>query len=382
MKIGIDVTFLGRDRRGMGRVTRSVIEKFLKKYEHRFYFILTKFKSDAKTIQSMFPDYDLRFLTLKDPKINTLDVVWYPWNRIDFVPECRKVVTIHDVAPYRFSNCQRGCEGFKDRKRIKAAAELADRIITPTEFSRSEISTFLEIPQSKIVVIHHGIEPNFCKKEIGRDDASQFINRMSKGFPYVLFVGNVEKRKNVEILLDGFGIAKRKYTFPHKLIIAGECPRVLQNGNDESSWTKILTKLGVTDKLKKNSLLTLLEKLSIKDDVIWLGEVAEDDLVNLYNLAKLFVFPSQYEGFGLPILEAMSCGVPCVVSKIPSVIEVAGDAAMFFDAKDSEALADSIWQVISDSDLSNLLIKSGINRSARFKWEDASAKLMKVLEGR
>jgi glycosyltransferase involved in cell wall biosynthesis len=381
MKIGIDVSFLARDRRGMGRVTRNIIEKLLELFDHEFSFVMIKHKSDEKAIRQLFPQNTPEFLNYADSAIKNLEVIWFPWNRIDFLPACRRVVTIHDVAPYRFSNSRRGSEGYNDRKRIKNATDASDHIITPSEFSKNEICTFLEVAPEKIEVIPHGVEDSFTPMEIDRDKTAQLLDSFSKGLPYILFVGNVEKRKNVEVLLEAFGKAKKEYTFPHKLVIAGKVPRVVAQGDGTSRWSQVLSRIGIARNGRKNHLVALAEKLAIKDDVIWLGEINDEELIYLYNLAKLFVFPSFYEGFGLPLLEAMACGVPCISSDIPALVEVGAEAVVYFDPRNAAELTAKLWQVISDSDLSAKLRKIGLERSRLFRWELSAHKHMKILEG-
>jgi len=380
MQIGIDATFLARDRRGMGRVARSVIEKFIEFFDHEFYLIMVKHRSDEGIISQFFKGGKFQFINPKDPRMKLLDVVWYPWNRIDILPNCRRVVTIHDLAPFRFFTSRKGSVGYNDRKRIKTAAEASDKIITPSEFTKNEICTFLEVPPEKIEVIHHGVDDNFCQIEYDRDRAAALLDKFSNGLPYILYVGNVEKRKNVETLIDAFGKAKKSYTFPHKLVIAGKLPPALLKGYGASGWTRVLSSIGIPRKQKKNHLLALTEKLAIKDEVIWLGEVNDQELVALYNMAKLFVFPSYYEGFGLPILEALSCGVPSIASSIPSFEEVAGESVLYFDPKNPSDLAEKIWLVISDSLLSNRMRKLGSERASQFKWDNSAHKHMKILE--
>jgi glycosyltransferase involved in cell wall biosynthesis len=380
MKIGIDVSFLARDRSGMGRVTRNIIDKFLELFDHEFFFVLVKHKTDEKAIRQLFPGNVPECVHYTDSTVKNLEVIWFPWNRIDFLPACRRVATIHDVAPYRFSNSRRGSEAYNDRKRIKHASEASDSIITPSEFSKSEICTFLEVAPEKIEVIPHGVEDSFALLEIDRDKTAQLLDTFSKGLPYILFVGNVEKRKNVEVLLEAFGKAKKEYTFPHKLVIAGKVPRVVAHGDGTSRWSQVLSRIGIAKNVWKNHLVALAEKLAIKDDVIWLGEIDDEKLVYLYNLAKLFVFPSFYEGFGLPLLEAMACGVPCIASDVPALAEVGGDAVVYFDPRNAGELSQKLWEAISDSELSAKLRKAGIERAHQFRWEISAHKHMKILE--
>jgi len=381
MKIGIDVSFLARDRRGMGRVTRNIVDRFFELFDHELYFVMVKHKTDEKAIRQLFPRNTPEFIHYADSSVKNLDVIWFPWNRIDFLPACRRVATIHDVAPYRFSNSRRGSEAYNDRKRIKHASDASDSIITPSEFSKSEICTFLEVAPEKIEVIPHGVEDSFTPLEIDRDKAAELLDMFSKGLPYILFVGNVEKRKNVEVLLEAFGKAKKDYTFPHKLVIAGKVPRVVAQGEGTSRWSQVLSRIGIAKNTRKNHLVALAEKLAIKDEVIWLGEIDDEKLVCLYNLAKLFVFPSFYEGFGLPLLEAMACGTPCIASDVPTLVEVGGDAAIYFDPRDAGDLSQKLWQAVSDSELAVKMRKLGIERARHFRWELSAHKHMKILEG-
>lgn len=375
MKIGIDVSFLAKDRRGMGRVTRALLDVMLSSPNHEYYFIMPFHRKDEPKISKMFSPRKIDFLQTDENSLRELDVVWYPWNRVDFYPSCKRVVSIYDVAPYRFSSKVKQ-DGFKDRVRLKRSCDSADLIITCSEFSKSEIMTFLDIPKDKIVVIPLGFDEQF-KPSTGEGEAS-FLNFFSDGLPYVFFVGSVEKRKNLEVLLAGFDEAKKKYAIPHNLLIAGSSPKELAGKLGKGFLGNIK---GLISKKKPDSLIYSYNKLEFKDSVKWLGEVSDTDLVNLYAFSSLFVFPSLYEGFGIPLLEAFASGVPALISDIPVFREIALDGAYFFDSRDKSDLAIKMARILTDSEIASKMKIRAFDRLKDFSWEKAAMRHIQALEG-
>ena len=375
MKIGIDVSFLDRDKRGMGRVTRALLEIMLASSEHEYYFIMPFHRKDEPKIAKIFSPRRIEFLQTDENSLKELDVVWYPWNRVDFYPSCKRVVSIYDVAPYRFTSKIKQ-DGFRDRKRLRSSCDSADVIITSSEFSKLEIMTFLDIPKEKIVVIGLGVDEQF--QPSSGEGESSFLNFFSDGLPYVFFVGSVEKRKNLEVLLAGFDEAKRKYNIPHNLLIAGSSPKELASKAGKNLFDNIT---GLITKKKPEPIVSTFNKLEFKDSVKWLGEVSDRDLVNLYAFSSLFVFPSLYEGFGIPLLEAFASGVPALVSDIPVFREIALDSAYYFDCRDKSDLAAKMTRILTDPEVVAQLKIKAFERLKDFSWEKSAMKHIKVLEG-
>ncbi len=376
MKFGIDGSFLIKDTRGMGRVTRALTKIMLDSSAHEYYFLMPFHRKDEQKIAKLFLPKQIEFVSPSDEMVKTFDAVWFPWNRVDFFPSCRRIVSVYDLAPYRFPSLNKQ-DGYRDRRRLKQACEAADTIITCSEFSKSEIMTFLDIPADKITVIGLGVDEEFSPSS--GDGEKSFLNFFSDGMPYILFVGSVEKRKNLEVLLYGFDEAKRKYNIPHKLLIAGSAPEgLLKSGKRNKNLLESLT--GYFVKKKADRIVSVFGKLEFKEQINWLGEVADRDLVNLYSFASLFVFPSLYEGFGIPLLEAFASGVPALISDIPVFREIAGDAADFFDCRDKSDLALKMSGILLDPDFASELKRRAYERVKLFDWKMSASEHLRVLE--
>jgi glycosyltransferase involved in cell wall biosynthesis len=174
--------------------------------------------------------------------------------------------------------------------------------------------------------------------------------------PFILNVGTLEPRKNLATLLDAYAALRRR-GLEHRLVIAGG-----------RGWLY-------------DGVFRRVEELSLEDDVLFLGYVAEEHLPALYCLADLLVFPSLYEGFGLPPLEAMACGTPVITSNSSSLPEVVGEAGLMVPAQDPEALAETIAMVLADPGLREDLVRKGLSRASEFTWQAAGEKLLAIYQG-
>ena len=172
--------------------------------------------------------------------------------------------------------------------------------------------------------------------------------------PFILYVGNVESRKNVSLLIKSFYKLK-KQGIKHKLVLIG------------------------TRKFGFNQILELVIKLNLLDEVIFTGYIPDEDLVKFYNAADLFVFPSLYEGFGLPPLEAMACGCPVIVSNTFFITRSSGEAGILVDPYDSDALAEEMYKILINNDLKEELSKKSVARAKMFSWKKASKRNMESI---
>jgi glycosyltransferase involved in cell wall biosynthesis len=259
-------------------------------------------------------------------------------------------VTVHDVSfrrdPAWFSRRDRLVLNTGVRTTLRRAAA----VITISSFSRSEISRFYRIPQSSIHVTH--LAPADAFRDRGRpapDQAGKFAGLK----PYVLAVGNLQPRKNLARLAEAFaGVCRRGA--PHRLVISGK-----------TEW-------------KESDVYSAIRAAGIEDRVLLPGYVPDADLPALYRDADVFVFPSLYEGFGLPVLEAMACGTPVVCSNAASLPEVAGDAAVMADPCDTGAMENAIMRVVSDPDLRASLRAKGLARVAEFSWRRTAEETLAI----
>jgi glycosyltransferase involved in cell wall biosynthesis len=228
---------------------------------------------------------------------------------------------------------------------VPRAARVADLVTTPSEFSKSEIVDSMGIDAEKVHVVHNGIDDLFRS-----DDPGEPFDLPER---YVLFVGALNPRKNVSRLLRAFDTLKSNTDLPHKLVLVG--PRN----------KRIFKRLDV----------------QATDDVLLPGYVTDRELKYAYRNADLFAYPSLYEGFGLPPIEAMACGTPVVSSTTASLPEVIGDAGELVDPTSTEAIACGMERVLDDIHYRDQLIAQGRERAERFTWERAADEFIQLFEG-
>jgi glycosyltransferase involved in cell wall biosynthesis len=211
---------------------------------------------------------------------------------------------------------------------------------------------------SKISVIYGGVDSDRFKK-LERGPSEKYVfNKFNIASRYILFVGNIEPRKNIPGLLEAFYILKKRYNIQHQLVIVGS-----------KGW-------------KTTQIFKAYQQLGFKEnEVLFLGYVTEEDLAKLYSAADLFILPSFYEGFGLPPLEAMACGTPVVASSAPIFKEILADAALLPDPNNPDDIARKIYEIISNADLRNSLIHNGFEKIQAYSWKDAAKKTLAILEG-
>lgn len=362
MRLAIDLQSVVDDLRGMGRVVRTLLACFLNNYPQHEYLLLAKnsFHVDSvrQLAQQLAPGApQVRVAALADLASAHVDVCWYPWSRIDVTPHSgRRIVTIHDMArfAYPYQGFFRRLDQYKDERRYRQAARLADQVLTISHFSAREIEKYLLLPANRIAVIYLGVDADL----FGAAALDDFELPLQYRDPFLLFVGGDSEAKNLPALLEAFAILKRKYRQPLSLVC----------------W-------GSGEACRKRHQALLEEKL-IQHEV-YFPELQNDDtlLRQLYRKAEVFVFPSLYEGFGLPPLEAMAAGTPVACSRRASLPEVAGDAAIYFDARSPEHMAQVILHLLTDASVCRELIERGRQRVKEFTWADAAAKHMNIFEG-
>jgi glycosyltransferase involved in cell wall biosynthesis len=264
---------------------------------------------------------------------------------------CRSVVTIHDCIHLRFPQYLPGKLAYVYAKgSMWSATRKADRVLTVSEASKRDILHFFDIPPDKVAVIYNAIDERFLG---GADHRRMELTRQryQLDHPFVLYVGNIKPHKNIGRLVEAFAMARRSGPAGLKLIIIG----------DELSKYPVLRQSVHRHKLDKH--------------VRFLGFQPQETLAAFYRLARAFVFPSLYEGFGLPPLEAMACGTPVVTSNVSSLPEVAGGAALLVDPLDSAAIADGMVRAVTDDALRADLIARGLKRAHEFSWKQSVAKI-------
>ena len=281
-----------------------------------------------------------------------LDVLHSP----DFIPParvaCPSVITVHDLAFLKYPRLLTS-ESARYYGQVDVAARQASHIIAVSESTKRDTAHMLGVPENKISVIYEAAHPLF--KPIDNADAlTQIRSRYNLPSDFILFVGTVEPRKNLPTLLRAFRRLRDNYRSDAVLAIAGRRGWLYQE----------------TDKV--------VDELKLGAAVRFLGGVPNEELVYLYNAAKLFVFPSHYEGFGLPPLEAMACGTPVIVSNVSSLPEVVGDAGTLVDPADVEGLAVAMWRALTDDNLRREMRAKGLRRASIFSWERTARETLAV----
>ncbi len=258
---------------------------------------------------------------------------------------CRSVVTIHDCIHLMFPQYLPNRLALKyAHTSIRLAARRATRVMTVSESSKRDILRFVNVPPEKIDVIYNAYDERFSV-EPREEDVVRVRERYQLHDEFVLYAGNVKPHKNLERLIAAFHLVRDRGLDHLKLVVIG----------DEIS--------------KYTALRRAVHRHQLHKYVRFLGYMPEETLAVMYRLAGVFVFPSLYEGFGLPPLEAMASGTPVVTSNVSSLPEVAGDAAVLTDPYDPEAIADGIQRVLTDETLRADLRRRGLERAHQFSWE-------------
>ena len=256
----------------------------------------------------------------------------------------KTVVTIHDCIHLMFPQYQRHRVAYAyARASLFTAAHKSDRIFTVSEQSKRDILKFFNVPPEKIVVTPNAIDNRFSAPP-SEEHVTQTRERYQLSHSYLLYVGNIKPHKNLERLIEAFHLVRLQGRSELELLIIG----------DEIS--------------KLQSLRRAVRKYDIHRYVRFLGYVPDKTLAVLYRLASVFVFPSLYEGFGLPPLEAMASGTPVVTSNVSSLPEVVGDAAVLVDPYNAEAIAHGILTVLRSMHLRNELRERGLKRVKDYSW--------------
>jgi glycosyltransferase involved in cell wall biosynthesis len=267
---------------------------------------------------------------------------------------CRSVVTIHDCIHLMFPQYlpNRLALGYA-RASIFAAARRATRVLTVSESSKRDILRFVDIKPDKIDVIYNAYDLRFTV-EPREEDVSRVRERYQLQDEFVLYAGNVKPHKNLERLIEAFHLVRRRGLDHLKLVLIG----------DEIS--------------RYSALRRAVHRHQLHKYVRFLGYLPEETLAVMYRLAGVFVFPSLYEGFGLPPLEAMASGTPVVTSNVSSLPEVAGDAAVLVDPYDPNAIASGIYQVLTDGQFRRDLCARGAARARQFSWEQSARRVREI----
>jgi glycosyltransferase involved in cell wall biosynthesis len=283
-----------------------------------------------------------------------IDIFHSGGTRLPSYKIAKTIVTIHDVFPLISDEYTLNEQHEKRIKRYYESSPRATRIRTSSNFSKKEIVEHLKVPEEKIDVIYNGIDESYYQRP--EEEVEGTRKKYGLAQDYIFHVGVITQRKNVLRMLKAFHLASHE--------IKGDCQLVMAG---RFSWDK-------------EEFLKTMNDLSLNQKVKLLGYVPDSDLPSLYSGAKIFFFPSLYEGFGIPVLEAMACGTPVITSNLTSLPEVAGDAALLVDPYDTEALASALLKLLENKSLREELKERGFNRTKNFSWKKAAQEMIRAYE--
>lgn len=379
MNIAIDGRPLLHERSGVGCYTYQLIRKLLReKSGHNFYlyglpghknYVYIPRKAGINGLEQIlnFPEpiqvpFPFRKVTRimsglagRLGKRHDIDVILWTNFFGEFSEKCRSIITIHDMAHHYYP--QFITPGMERNLPIylKDQAHRSDLILCVSENTKRDVVKLLDVPEEKVWVTYNGIGEQF--RPLNEQMAIGVLcERYKLPARFILFVGTREPRKNLPKLVEAYNILYSRYRIQEYLVIAGG-----------KGW-------------KNESLYQTIEELKLENRVIFTGYVPDADLPGLYNAATVFAYPSLYEGFGIPVVEAMACGVPVVTSNVSSLPEVAGDAALLVAPEDPEQLASAIYRILEDRGLSNKLREIGIQRAKKFSWQACARKTLEAIE--
>ncbi len=383
MKIGIDIRNIGKNRTGDEVVFLNLVRELLKVDGEDEYllFLDGRTEEELAELKSRLGVSDrnrARFVNL--PAKNKFDwnLWWLPRYlrscEVDlyhtqyivpfFVPKRTKVVThIHDVSFRAYPEYISWSDRWLLNALIPRSLRRADMIVAPSEFTKQEIEKYYGVPSEKITVVYNAVAPDFfgegSNMKVGPEPDEVRISNVRQKYrlpeKFILYVGTLQPRKNIPVLLEALDRLRREK--------AHESIRLVLVGNRKGHHFD-------------SRIDETISRLGMEDRVVFPGFVDQTDLPILVGLASVFVFPSKYEGFGIPILEAMSRGVPVVASDIPALREAGGDAAIFVDPDSANDFSSALARILESSDLRESIRKRGYVRSGHFSWEESARDLL------
>lgn len=268
----------------------------------------------------------------------------------------KKLTIVHDMAHLACRNTVR----FKNRMwldmTLKRSCKRADMIITVSEFSKSEIIKYLGIPEEKIRVMYPGVDLDLFKTEYSKDQIEDAKKKYNIQGEYFLYLGTIEPRKNIQRIIEAYACLREERRDVPKLVLAGG-----------KGWLC-------------DSIYETAERLNKGGDIVFTGYVDEEDSPLLFSGARAFLFPSLYEGFGTPPIEAMACGTPVISAKAASMPEIIGDAGILVDPYSVEEICEAMKKILEDEQLYTELVSRGLERSERYDWKNSVNTLKNIYQ--
>lgn len=365
MKVALELQPLYWERSGIGTYTYEIAKRL--KSDDSVEFVGNAFDFQGKAGLRPIEDLSMPVLVNKFLPYGVYRRIWnhIPVTYSQMFPEAelnvffnfvvpprikgRVMTTVHDLTYLKYPETMKKANYDHLRKGMPYSMKRSDKVLTVSQFSKREIQKLLDVPEDKIAVVYNA--PSISLNKV---DFETLKKKFSIKQNYLLFVGNIEPRKNISRLLRAFELLKKRTGISHQLVIAGG-----------KGW-------------QNEKIFDEAAKIHCKHDVIFTGYVSAEEKNTLYENASAFVFPSLYEGFGIPPLEAMTWGCPVVCAEAASLPEVVGNAACMVDPQSFESIADGMEKVLNDDEYRIALIHNGYLRAKFFTWENSASQFTNV----
>jgi len=369
MKVAIDIRRAGDY--GIGTYIRNIVNE-LARQDCRTRYVLIGRRQHLEEFDALPENFELLAYPAEPGTVRThfhlpfvlhrlrVDLLHMPWFYAPALVPCRLVITVHDLTDLVYSAVGSRVLHAGRLHMARRALLHASRILAVSQSSKRELARVFRIPESKIDVIYNALDERFTREPLTAD-AERILERHAVNHPFVLYAGNIKPQKNLPRLIEAFAVAKAELR-EHR----------------ELASLKLLV---IGDELAKHpDLRRAVVRTRVREDVRFLGFVPHGVLRVFYARARAFLFPSLYEGFGLPPLEAMAHGTPVLTSNVSSLPEVLGQAALLVNPENVFDIARGIRQVLTDDTLRQELIQRGYEQVQRYSWKRSAEQVLQVYE--
>lgn len=359
MRIALDAIPLVAAKTGIGHYTDALAQSLARLHTDHEYVLLSPFDFPFEATNGHPKNLNKHFFPVRSVfrkwwlaglpamlQISPMDLFHGTNYCIPVYAPCPTVVTIHDLSLFTQPHTHEAANVARGKRRMPLMARRATAIIAPSEWTKRETIEHLGIRPEKIRVIHEAARDELSP--LAPDQCQPVLDRHQIRRPYLLYVGTIEPRKNLLTLIRAYDDLVRTTEHKPQLVLAGG-----------RGWLC-------------DEVFELVERLKLGDQVRFTGYVDDADLPALYSAAQAFLYPSLYEGFGLPPLEAMACGAPVVASNASSLPEVVGEAGLTHDPNDAQALTRAVASLLDDASRRDHFIRAGFKQASRFSWDRAA----------